>query len=365
MSDKIITLDTELLLFKALLEAVNIRKAKAYLVGGVVRDLIIHRELKILDYDFVLTAPAGEVAREVQKQIGGQIKEFPDFRTAKIIAPEKIPGLTSVDFVGARKETYPKPGALPITEEGSLSCDLARRDFTINAMALDLADALKLDAGECSLEEVLKKVIDPFNGLTDISERKIKVLHAQSFTDDPSRILRAARYRSRFDFTYDAETDRLKKQAIQSGALKTIQPYRIMNEFRRYSAEENFVAIFTELQRYGILEELGFRLNNKAEKFIAALSNLQQLRFAGKEIVYRTLISLVFYFAGVQAASELKAFNVRGDIKDEIIRNIISLGTAPERLETSQLIFNAILDSNFPNTPYLSNEAREQIKQPC
>lgn len=362
MSEKTLELNNELHLFNALLEAVNERSAKAYLVGGVVRDLLIHKKLEILDYDFVVTAPAGEIARAVQKKIGGQVREFPDFRTAKIISPELIPGLPAVDFVGARKESYPRPGVLPVTEAGSLSSDLARRDFTLNAMALDLEEVLKLDAGQQPLDQILEHVIDPFNGRQDILDRKIRVLHNQSFIDDPSRILRAVRYRVRFDFTYDAETERLKKQAILSGALSTIQPYRILNEFRRYCFESNFPAIFEELIRFGVLDAIELKVTERVERFAKALENLGMLSFAGGDLIYSTLLSLLFYLSGQAGEQCMKRFNVRGDIKDNVIKNIASLGQVPDRLEAAQLIFNAVLDPRFPDSNYLSQEVRRKIE---
>ena len=155
-----------------------------YLVGGPVRDAILGTTVK--DLDFVLlgdaTTLAEDLAEELAEDFNTKVTVHPRFGTATV----EIGG-DRVDVVTARKETYPYPGSLPVVAAGSLDDDLARRDFSINAMALPLA-------GDSP------PVIDPHGGMRDLESKLIRTLHSGSFADDPTRMLRAVRYEQRLGF---------------------------------------------------------------------------------------------------------------------------------------------------------------------
>jgi tRNA nucleotidyltransferase (CCA-adding enzyme) len=131
----------------------------------------------------------------------------------------------SVDLAQTRTESYATPGALPDVAPAPLEDDLRRRDFTINAMAVALTG------------DELGHLHDPFDGRRDLDQRTIRVLHDKSFLDDPTRLLRAVRYETRLGFRMDPDTERLAKEAIRIGAVRTVSGHRIWDELRDLMAE--------------------------------------------------------------------------------------------------------------------------------
>jgi tRNA nucleotidyltransferase (CCA-adding enzyme) len=162
--------------------------APLYLVGGAVRDLLLG--LPRSDVDVVVEGDAAEVSR----RLGGEATEHERFSTAKASLGE-----LEIDLASARAETYPAPGALPEVRPAELGEDLARRDFTINAMAIPL--------------HAEPQLIDPHSGRADLEAGLLRVLHARSFVDDPTRGLRAARYAARFGFELEPGTAELLRES--------------------------------------------------------------------------------------------------------------------------------------------------------
>jgi tRNA nucleotidyltransferase (CCA-adding enzyme) len=185
--------------------------APAWLVGGAVRDLMLGSDS--VDLDVAVEGDALEIARELASRLGGDAKEHDRFGTATVRA-----GDLTVDLATTRRETYAEPGTLPEVEPAPLGEDLARRDFTINAMAASL------DA------EALGELVDPHGGREDLESGVIQVLHPGSFTDDPTRLLRAIRYEARFGFRMDPETERFARAAIAAGTPSTVSGARIRDE---------------------------------------------------------------------------------------------------------------------------------------
>jgi tRNA nucleotidyltransferase (CCA-adding enzyme) len=185
--------------------------APAWLVGGAVRDLMLGAP--VVDLDIAIEGDARAVAREVAARLGGEVVEHDRFGTATV----KADALT-VDLASTRRESYEHPGALPDVEPASLDEDLARRDFTINAMAASLDP------------ERLGELRDPLGGQADLRDRVIRVLHPRSFVDDPTRLLRGLRYEARLGFRMDEETQRLACAAIADGAPATVSGPRIRDE---------------------------------------------------------------------------------------------------------------------------------------
>lgn len=190
-------------------EVANEKGVHPYLVGGPVRDMLLDRG--VFDIDLTLEQDSSTLARALAKRLGGRVKSFPQFMTYKVIAE----GLPEIDIASARKERYRKPGALPTVSEGKLRDDLLRRDFSVNAMAFGLIDT---------------RLVDPTGGEQDLRARVIRILHDESFLDDPTRIYRALRLASRLGFTLERETAQRMRDAIDGGALDTVARERIWRE---------------------------------------------------------------------------------------------------------------------------------------
>ena len=208
------------------LEAVRAAsEAPVYLVGGAVRDLLLGRARA--DLDLVVEGDAAALAA----RLGATTAEHERFGTAKVVLEGH-----EVDLAGARRETYPEPGALPVVGPAdSIEQDLARRDFTINAMALSLDDPAE--------------PIDPHGGRADLDAGLLRVLHPGSFADDPTRALRAARYAARFGFALESETERL----LRATDLATVSADRRRAELLRLAAEPTAPRGFELLAEWGLV----------------------------------------------------------------------------------------------------------------
>jgi tRNA nucleotidyltransferase (CCA-adding enzyme) len=172
----------------------------AYVVGGAVRDVLLGRSPRELD--FVIEGDAVAVARRVATRLGGRVVVHDRFGTATVEAPGAV-----FDLAGARRERYERPGALPEVELGaSLEEDLARRDFTVNAIALHLADG---------------EIVALPGAREDLREGVLRVLHARSFVDDPTRLLRLVRYAARLGFSVHPSTDSLAAAGVDFVAAVT------------------------------------------------------------------------------------------------------------------------------------------------
>ncbi|HVE73133.1 MAG TPA: hypothetical protein VNI54_17330 [Thermoanaerobaculia bacterium] len=227
------------------------KDCQPFLVGGPVRDLLLGRHS--IDIDLTVEHEASTLARTLAKRTDGRVRSFPQFLTYKVTAPE----YPEIDITTARKERYRKPGALPAVTAGRLRDDLIRRDFSINAIALDLVDG---------------KMHDPTGGAADIESRVVRVLHAKSFIDDPTRIFRAARLATRLGFQLEEHTAELMHDAIESGALATVSKERIWRELFLAMDEEEAPSILTELSHRGALHEVfGRKGNGTLEARLAAI----------------------------------------------------------------------------------------------
>jgi len=227
------------------------RGQSLYLVGGVVRDLLLGRTNS--DLDLVVEGNAIELAQQLTEIKQGKITTHPRFGTAKLQWDE-----CSVDLTTARSETYIKPGALPKVKPGSLSSDLFRRDFTINTMAIHLNSR---HYGE---------LIDPYGGIADLEHKLIRVLHEKSFTDDATRIWRGLRYEQRLNFQLETNTLELLKRDVPM--LDTISGDRIRYEIECILQEERPEKVFRRAEEFNVLQRLDPAL--KGNVFLAEIFKL-------------------------------------------------------------------------------------------
>lgn len=200
-------------------EAVALR-TPVFLMCGAVRDLLL--DAPIADLDVMVGNRSAQVARRAAARLGGRVTVHREFLTARIDL-----GTTSIDIAQARTESYARPGALPSVTAGAVEGDLARRDFSINALALPLHRS----AGA--------SLLDPYGGVPDLERGALRVLHPMSFRDDPTRLFRAARYLARFRFRLAPATRSALSRAVRDGAVATLSGARIAHELERILDERD------------------------------------------------------------------------------------------------------------------------------
>jgi tRNA nucleotidyltransferase (CCA-adding enzyme) len=183
-----------------------------YLVGGFVRDLLLGRETR--DLDVVVVGDGIELAARLAEAVGGRIRAHRAFLTAVVIDPEG----DSIDIATARSELYRAPAALPEVRAADLQQDLFRRDFTVNTLAIRLGPEPGFD------------LVDILGGRRDIEAKTLRVLHGQSFVDDPTRILRAVRLELRLGFRMSPETLDLVAAAVAEGVFDLLSGSRLLAE---------------------------------------------------------------------------------------------------------------------------------------
>ena len=219
-------------------QTASARGVRAHVVGGFVRDMLLGRQN--LDIDVVIEGDGIDFAEAVADRLGVRAKVHHRFGTAVIPFSRDL----HVDVASARAEYYTRPGALPTVEQSSLRQDLFRRDFTINAMAV------------CLDPSCYGAIADPFGGLSDLADGRVRVLHALSFVDDPTRVLRAARFEVRYGFAMDAPTEGLARRAVESGMLAEVSGTRLREELFGILDETAPAVALSRLEDLGALTSL-------------------------------------------------------------------------------------------------------------
>jgi tRNA nucleotidyltransferase (CCA-adding enzyme) len=224
-----------------LLPRLNDRIA-VHLVGGAVRDVLLGGAP--VDLDLVVEGDAAAFAAS----LGGRLKVHDRFGTSTVVLDGR-----SYDIARSRRETYARPGALPDVEPAPLAEDLLRRDFTVNAIALELAGEA---AGELNAAP---------HALEDLEARRLRVLHDRSFIDDPTRMFRLARYAARLGFEVEPHTRELASAAASAGAVATVSGSRLGAEVRLLAREQDPVKAFSALRDLGLDRALhpGFGLTDE------------------------------------------------------------------------------------------------------
>ena len=287
-------------------EEADAQGLRLYLVGGAVRDLLLGRPN--LDFDLVLEGDAPRLALQLarRERLGGEngkggerVTVHRQFGTAKFRH-----GSLNIDLVTARSETYAKPGALPTVQPGTIWDDLLRRDFSINAMAIDLSPAS------------FGQLLDPHGGRSDlVYDRKVRVLHERSFIDDATRILRALRYEQRLGLELERNTERLLRE--HKSMLDTISGDRIRHELELILKEDRPEQILERAQALGVLQELHPSLRGNgwlAERFGEA-----RLKAIANPALYQLL--LVYHLSG----EDIERLIARLKIVGELGRNMRKL----------------------------------------
>lgn len=273
----------------------------AFVVGGVVRDLLLERPN--LDLDIVAEGDAIRLAERLAAQYGGKVQVYQPFGTAKWVLGSEVPrhfGVEpgalppTVDFATARNEFYEAPTALPTVYQGSIRLDLRRRDFTINTLAIQISPAARVG-----------RILDPFGGLADLEAGVIRVLHSLSFVDDPTRVLRAIRFEHRLGFTIEARTAALVRTSLPMLALITGE--RVRHELDMILQETRPEVALFEMQKRGILQAIqpALRLSNRIGRhFRRVRVQARWLDGVQPDLIYWHLIGIYSGAENVPAVAE-------------------------------------------------------------
>lgn len=279
-----------------------------YLVGGFVRDLLLKRPS--LDIDVVIEGDAIRVANAMCERWNGTLDVHPQFGTATV-TPADI-NLPKVDFVTARRETYQSAGTLPTVARGTITDDLQRRDFSINALAM------RLDTS------AFGGIVDKTGGLEDLKRGVVRVLHKQSYSDDPTRIFRASRYAERYGFCIPETDTTLMQEALP--VLAQLSGERIRNEIDRVLLEKNAPEIIAHLTQLHIWKTISEGWNipntfasdfNKAEQAITWAS-----AHLGNEEFQPELVRWMAFFGTHTPIYQIEALSFRLVLEHQLQRLI-------------------------------------------
>lgn len=239
---------------------------EVYAVGGFVRDILLNEPN--FDLDMVVEGDGIEFARALSKKLKGRVKSHRKFKTAVVVFNDEQGVRQRIDVATARLEYYKQPAAMPTIELSSIKMDLYRRDFTINALALHLNP------------ENFGRLVDFFGGQRDIKEHVIRVLHALSFVEDPTRILRGIRFEQRFKFRLSNQTERLIKNALRLNVFDKLTGGRIFNELQLIMEEDSPLPCFQRMEKL---------------KLTAAIHPLLRLSPAKKDAFLRMEKTIAWY----------------------------------------------------------------------
>ncbi|MFW5867136.1 MAG: CCA tRNA nucleotidyltransferase [Armatimonadota bacterium] len=212
--------------------------ARAFLVGGPVRDLLLERPSP--DLDIALEGPVQKISEALARRLEARVRKTTEFMTSTLLLEDG----RELDIARTRTESYPEPGALPVVKPATLAEDLCRRDFSVNAMAMSL-DPRRF--GE---------LVDPHGGREDLARRQLRVLHESSYEDDPTRMLRAARFLLRLDFALETRTATLLDSAVRERRAASVSGARLRNELECIFREAPARGLGM-LQELGLLEGIG------------------------------------------------------------------------------------------------------------
>jgi tRNA nucleotidyltransferase (CCA-adding enzyme) len=307
-----------------------------YAVGGFVRDVLLGEPNE--DIDLVVEGDAISLAHALCNRLGGRVRSHRRFGTAKWVLPPELaspeaptgsrPGEipSSLDFVTARTEFYERPTALPTVERSSIKQDMHRRDFTINTLAVRLTP------------DHWGELLDTYGGRADLENGVIRVLHSLSFVEDPTRILRAARFEQRFGFRIESRTEQLIADALP--LLERVSAERVRHELELIMTEQAPEDALIRLDELGVLRILhpelrcGAWFAGRARELRSAL--IAEHEAAAQRIVAdpdaspRLHMALLTYHL---TSSSLTEFMDRCRLRREYRRLLLGVGSLKPALE--------------------------------
>jgi tRNA nucleotidyltransferase (CCA-adding enzyme) len=218
-----------------------------YLVGGAVRDLLLGEPG--FDIDLAVEGDGIAFAEDLAQRLKGRVRAHRKFGTAVVVYENAAVSEQRVDVVSTRRESYAHPAALPKVEHAGIRSDLARRDFTLNALAVSLTPGAYGD------------LLDFFGGVADLERRQIVVLHNLSFIEDPTRVLRAIRYENRYGLRMDERTVNLARACCAMDLVGDLSSARLREELVALLSERRVGFSLQRMDELGLTGSLHPRAN--------------------------------------------------------------------------------------------------------
>lgn len=304
-----------------------------YLVGGFVRDMILHEPN--YDIDIAVEGDGIDFAEHLAGELGGRVRTHEKFHTAVVILDQIKPELR-VDVATTRTEFYDYPAALPTVEHASIKHDLYRRDFTMNAMAVSLAAH---DFG---------RLLDFFGGLNDIENRIIRVLHNLSFIEDPTRIFRAIRYENRLGFRMNSHTIGLARGCVEMNLVGDLSSARLRDELIWLLSEPRVEHTIMRIGELGIAPSIHPALAADAEtaELVAHADRaVKELRLREEIRLWRLrLVCMARKLEPEQLASWTGQLKLRGSDAAVVAGGVVLARKVLERLAGKELPRPAIYE---------------------
>jgi tRNA nucleotidyltransferase (CCA-adding enzyme) len=307
MADYIYTLETRLSpdqqkAVTLVLDAAKAAGMNLYLTGGAIRDIITG--FPIRDLDFTVQGNALKLQKDLEK--AGAVIGDADSETRALLLT--LPGGVRAEIAMARSEHYDKPGKAPQIAPATIIEDLRRRDFTVNAMALSLNE------GSRGL------LMDPFNGVADIEAKVIRVLHNYAFLEDPSRMIRATRFTTRFHWPLEERTQARFESGKENGYIENIRSASVGYEIEQLAYEDDALGVLKAYEKEGWLKVLNAHWST-AKVDTAGLGALMKTRQQMNELGYTPEVApAVLYFLterlGDKDISDLRKAIPRKDLVD-------------------------------------------------
>ena len=250
-----------------------------YLVGGLVRDILLEKPINH-DYDISF------VGDNLENLVLTFVNEYQisysfhkKFNTYALYFKN-----CQFDFISTRKEFYVAHGNLPTTSYGNLMQDLYRRDFSVNAIGIAL------------YQHHFGLVLDPLDGVSDCKNKIIRVIHTESFLDDPTRIFRAIRFSTRLNFKMDQTTSQLVKKSLQKNSLDWISRFRIKTEIEKIFLEKQVEKMLLTLEQLGVFQFIFAQFKMYSHVF----SVYSSLHIASKNQMFAIGWSLLFLMTSIK-----------------------------------------------------------------
>lgn len=257
----------------------------AYIVGGFVRDLVMGAPAGAsnVDLDICVEGDGIAYARELGRRLPGHLTVHARFGTASL----SLAHHHKIDVASTRQEVYSRGGALPLVSRSGLRDDLARRDFTINTLAV------RLGPGRFG------ELVDLFGGAGDIRARRVRILHDASFIDDPTRILRAVRFEQRLGFSIEPHTLRCLKEALRLGVFVTVGPHRLRDEIVLMLKENHPLRQMSRLNSLAGLDLIhpGLKLGSRSRLLLRRAR--EQVAWFRRSVAHRSLEAWLVYLTAL------------------------------------------------------------------